>query len=57
MDNGYLYYLHYESNRTQLVRQAEHERLASLAQGAQQPTAKRSLLARLAQYVGLFLVL
>jgi hypothetical protein len=55
-DSGYLYYLHYESNRTQRWREANYERLARLAQDAARPTSQRSVLARLAQYVGLFLV-
>ncbi len=51
-------YLFYESNRTQLVRDAEHERLVQLTQNAaEQPAARRSWLARLAQYIGIFLAL
>ena len=47
----------YEANRTQLLREARHERLVSLARRPERPAAKRSLLARLAQYVSIFLVL
>lgn len=41
--------------RAERVREAENERLVRLTR--QQPAQKRSLLARFAQYIGIFLVL